>query len=1116
MLCPQCKTPNREGRRYCGACGAPLALACDACGFVNEPGETFCGGCARALPAPTSGGAGAGAAAASERRQLTVMFCDLVGSTGLAEHLDPEELRDVMRTYHNTCADVVARFDGHIAQYLGDGLLVYFGYPVAHEDDGQRAVSAGLQIVEAVAALRDAPGAAPASRLAVRIGIHTGPVVVGAVGAGARHEQLALGETPNVAARVQAVAEPDTVVITAATHRLVQGLFVAHDLGARTLRGVSAPVRLYRVAGESAARGRLDGAAAGGLTPFVGRETEVALLLERWRRARDGQGQAVLLSGEPGIGKSRLARLLRERIADEPHTWMECRCSPYHQNTAFFPVIDLLHRAFRIERGEPDASRLAKVETGLASVAAAVPDAVAIYAGLLSIPLPAGQPAPLLSPEAQRQRTQDVLLRVLLLTAQRRPVLVVVEDLHWIDPSTLEVMKTIVEQAATARLLVVLTARPEFTPPWGAGAHVTALGLGRLPSEAARHIVAHVCSGRALAPATQAEIVARTDGIPLFVEELARTVLESAPDAAGDAPAGSSPARLAVPATLQDLLMARLDRLGRARETAHLAAVLGREFNYELLRAVSERAETDLVAELERLVAADLLHQKGVVPHARFFFRHALLQEAAYASLLRTTRQAYHARIAGVLEAKFRDVVETQPELLAHHYAAAGQPSHAIAFCHRAAVRALERSENVEATRHLHRGLELLGALAPGPERDQHELLLTITLGGALATTKGYAAPETRALYARAQELCRQGEETPERSRVLLGLFAFHLVRGEHRAAHRLGEQLLRLAETSGHPGRLLGAHQALGLSLFHLGRLTAARDHLERGIALYDPRKHRSHISRSGQDPGVTCLCYRPWVLWHLGHPDQALRAMDEVLAIARELAHPFSIAYALSYAVSLHLFRREPGLVQERAEELLTFARAQGFGQWPPTATVHRGWALAQTGRPEEGIAQMRAGLDAWRETGAGIVWPYYLCLLAEAHGQTGRPREGLAVIDDALGAVEAQDERWIEPELHRLRGVLALDAGGADAPDVAERCFRQALAVARRQEARALALRAATSLARLALRQDRVDTAREVVAELRAGLDEGRDTADGRDAAALLAALAPMPVTRTSRRG
>jgi class 3 adenylate cyclase len=822
----------------------------------------------------------------AERRQLTVLFCDLVDSTVLARQLDPEELREVVRAYQDTCARVIARFEGHIAQYLGDGLLVYFGYPLAHEDDAQRAVRTGLGIVEALGQLNTRLTQERGMHLAVRLGIHTGLVVVGEVGGGTRQEQLALGETPNLAARLQGIATPNTVVISAATFQLLVGFFACQSLGTPPLRGFAQPLEVYQVLAESMARSRLDVASSTGLTPLVGREQEVGLLFERWAQVKDGLGQVVLLSGEAGIGKSRLVQVLKEHVAREPQAWLTpCQCSPYYQNTALYPLIDLLERvSLGFEHEESPPQKLRKLEGFLVQYGLPLADTVPLFAALLSLPLGTAY-APLnVDPEQQKQKTLHALLTILLRIAAQQPVLFVMEDLHWVDPTTLELLSLLVDQGPIARILVLLTFRPDFNSPWTGRSHLTQMTLNRLPQRQTAEMTGRVAHGKALPAEVVEQVVAKTDGVPLFVEELTKMVLESGllQECAQHYELPSPLPPLAIPTTLHDSLMARLDRLATVKGLAQLGATLGREFSYALLQAVSPWDEGTLRRGLQQLVEAEFLYQQGLPPQATYLFKHALIQDTAYQSLLRSTRQQHHQHIAQVLEARFPDTAETQPELLAHHYTEAGLVAQAMPYWQRAGQRALERSANVEAIGHLTKGLEVLTTLPDTPERARQELDVQTALGPALRALKGWASPEAAQAYTRARELCQQVGEASQLFPVLFGLWTSSIARADFQTARELGEQLLSLGQNAPDPTLLVQAHWVLGFSLPMMGAFAPARAHLEHVIAHYDPHQHRSYILLYGLDPGPTSLyLLAVWGLWYLGYPDQALQRSQQAAAI-------------------------------------------------------------------------------------------------------------------------------------------------------------------------------------------------------------------------------------------
>ena len=1003
------------------------------------------------------------------------MFCDLVGSTALSARLDPEDWRTVVREYQRTCAEVVHRLDGHVAQYLGDGLLVYFGYPQAHEDDARRAVQAGLDILAAL----QAPSLASArgTDLQVRIGIHTGLVVVGEIGNPGASERLALGETPNVAARLQALAEPNTVVISAATDRLVTGFFERQDLGLHSVKGLSARVNVYRVVGASGAETRLDALNVTGLTPLVGREEEVAFLRRRWEQSRRGTGQVVLLSGEPGIGKSRLVRVLTESLAGEPHGRIEWRSSPYYQHTAFHPVIEHVQRQLRLDRDDPLPEKLRKLEDGLRAFGLEPSDTVPWLGALLSLPLPDRYPPSSLAPQQKKAKTLDALVAWIRAAAERRPTLLIAEDLHWLDASTLELLDLLIDQLAPSPLLQLLTFRPDFHAPWPMLPHLTHLTLSRLPHRQIEAMVDSIARSQPLSADVRRQLIAKTDGVPLFVEELTKAVMESG---------------LAIPATLHDSLMARLDRLATVKEIAQLGATLGREFDYDLIRAVSPVEEKTLQQALTRLVDAELLYQRGVPPEARYVFKHALIQDAAYQSLLKSRRQQYHRQIAQALEARRGEATHTPPELLAHHYTEAGLAAQGLKYWRIAGEEAVQRSANVEAISHLTRGLELLGTRPGVPDEAHQELAMQMVLGVALRATKGFAGPEVGKAYGRALELCRQGGESTQLIAVLRGLWEFHELRAEYRTASELGEQLLALTDPRQDSAMALVARDVMGDTFFWLGRFSAARAHLEEGFALYDVRQHDFHVFHYGYDSGIACLCFGAWALWFLGYPDQATKRIELAASMARTLGHPFTFALALLFAAQLHSYRRESEPTRELAAEVMRISTKESFPMLLAQATIIQGWALAEQGRAAEAIAQIRQGMADWKAIGHELEWSHFLGLLAEAYRLGDQVGEGLEVLGEALAFADTTGERFWQPELYRLRGQLSLQSASSAEADV-EASFRKAIDLARELGAKALELRATTSLARLWQRQGRTDEARSTLAGITGSFTEGFATID-----------------------
>jgi TOMM system kinase/cyclase fusion protein len=1043
----------------------------------------------------------------AERRQLTVMFCDLVDSTRLSSQLDPEEYREVVRAYQSACTEVIQRYDGHIAQLLGDGLLIYFGYPQAHEDDAHRAVRTALGILTAMEDLNKELEPAKGIILAVRLGIHTGLVVIGEMGGGGRQEQLALGEVPNITSRLQGSAEPNTIMISADTYRLIQGYFECQALGTQALRGVAEPIAVYQVLSDRGVYSRLDIVSARGLTPLVGREQEVGLLLERWEQVKAGQGQVVLLTGDAGIGKSRLVQMLKEHVTHEPHTRWECRSAEYSQNSALYPMIDLFQRLLRFEVYETPDERLEKLEQALRQYRLPLEESVQLFAPLFSLPLPEDRYAPLnLSPQRQRQKTLETIVAILQEEAERHPVLFIVEDLHWTDPTTLELLNLVIEQIPTTSILTVLTCRPTFQPSWSHRSYLTEITVNRLSQHSTERMTEQIVSGKRLPAEVLQQIIAKTDGVPLFIEELTKAILESGQLKAIDDryELSGSLSAFAIPTTLQDSLMSRLDRLMTGKVITQLGATIGRQFSYALLQAVAQLDEMRLQHGLGRLVEAEIVYQRGVLPQATYTFKHALIQDAAYESLLKSTRQQYHQRIAQVLEAQFPETAENQPELLAHHYTEAGLLTQAVVYWQQAAQRAIERSAYVEAISHLRTGLQWLQTLPETPERTRREVNMYIALGASLLATKGYAAPEVEQTYRDARQLCEYLEDPYQLFAVLRGLHGYYHVRAEFQMAHALGEQLLTLAQQVQDAAMLSAAHRALGSTLHLRGEVAAAHTHYAQGMTLYDPQQHRAYAFLYGEDAGVVCGSHDAWALWHLGYPDQGLTRSQEAMTLAQQVAHPFSLSFVLSFVATLHQFRREGRATQECAEAAIRLATEQGFAFWVAFDAILHGWALAHQGQVQEGIEQLHQGMMARRATGAELGRPYFLSLLAEAYRATGQPDAGLTVLAEALTLVDTTGERWCEPELYRLKGALLLQQN-SDHQAEAETCFHHAIAIAQNQQAKSLELRATTSLARLWQQQGKRQEAHDLLAPVYNWFTEGLDTADLKEAKALLDALA-----------
>ena len=1034
----------------------------------------------------------------AERRQVTVMFSDLVGSTALSARMDPEDLREVISAYQKCVADTVGRFGGFVAKFMGDGVLIYFGYPQAHEDDAERAVRAGLELVAAVSDLKThAP-------LQTRVGVATGLVVVGdLIGSGASQEQAIVGETPNLAARLQGVADPNSVVIAESTRKLLGNLSELEDLGVQDLKGIAGPVRAWTALRQASVEGRFEAFHASGLTELVGREEELEILLRRWSKAKRGEGQVVLLSGEPGIGKSRLTAALLEHIAAEPHTRLRYFCSPQHTDSALYPIISQMERAAGFTHEETAQTKLDKLDALLAQSFTARQDAT-LLAEMLSLPNDGRYPILELAPQQWRQKTLEALTAQLEGLSRSNPVLMIFEDVHWIDPTSLEALGRTVERLRTLGMLLIVTYRPEFEPPWIGRPYVTALNLNRLGEREIGALIDGVTGNKPLPESIRQDIIERTDGIPLFVEEMTKPVLEA--ESEGDAretTAAIPSSALSVPASLHASLMARLDRLGSAKEVAQIGAVIGREFSHALVAAVAREPEEKLQSALDRLIAAGLLFRQGVPPNASYLFKHALVQDAAYGTLLREPRRALHAHIADVLEAQFSSMIE--PELLAHHYTEAGRIEEAIDYWLKAGQRAMQRSAHVEAERHLRVGLELLAGLPETTARHHREITLQNTLGVCLMPTRGFGNPEVAAAFTRAAEICTRVDDVRGLFIALRGKGQYHMISGDMRVACDDARRILALAKEVGNHDFLIEAHHLGWSALCFAGDFRAAQRHAEEGISQYErERDHHLTYTYSGHDPGMCARAFGSLSLGQLGYPERALTRCREGLALAEVLAHPFTVGIALWASGIQHQLRREPDAMHQIGERMIHYGREKGLRMILPFGKVFRGDAMTQHGDFAEGIAQMREGISELRSMGTLFSLLSLFAGLADACARCGNVDEGLAAAEEGLAMMRTGGEHFSLPEIHRIKGKLLL-TGSANDRKAAEAAFSEALSIARAQQAKLLELRASMSLARLWRSQGKPQQARELLAPVYGWFTEGFDTRDLKEAKALLEELA-----------
>ena len=1038
----------------------------------------------------------------AERRQVTVMFSDLVGSTAISARIDPEDLREVISVYQKCVAETVQRFGGFVAKYMGDGVLVYFGYPQAHEDDAERAVRAGLQLVATVGDLKTTR--AP---LQTRVGIATGLVVVGdLVGSGEAQERGIVGETPNLAARVQGLAEPNSVAIAESTRKHLGNLFEFEDLGARDLKGIAGPVRAWTALRPSGVESRFEALHASGLTELVGREEELELLLRRWSKAKTGEGQVVLLTGEAGIGKSRLTAALLEKLTGEPHTRLRYFCSPQHTDSALYPVISQMKRAAGFVHDDTAQARLDKLDAELAQTSTSIQKA-ALFAEMLSLPNDGRYPTLELAPEQRRQKTMEALIAQTEVLTRQNPVLMIFEDAHWTDPTSLELFDRAVDRIASLRVLLIVIFRPEFAPPWIGRPHVTALTLNRLAEREILAMIDGVVGNKSIPASVRQDIIERTDGIPLFVEEMTKAVLESEGQGAVERTIAVVPSpALAVPASLHALLMARLDRLGSAKEVAQIGAAIGREFSHALLAAVVRMPEAELGSALDRLIQTGLLFRLGLPPNATYLFKHALVRDASHGTLLRKPRRALHARIAEAVESQFAETAESQPEVLAHHFTAAGLAGRAVDWWEKASEHALARSAYVEAANHLAQALEILAAQPESAGRDKREFQLRLRLRPPLYATKGFASPEMEENFARASMLAERLGESGTNLRLLRWQCTASVVSANTTVTLNHTRQFIELAERAGDTSALVSAHRICGYAHLIRGEIRVAREHVERALSLREaPCENRQLVEYEFLSEPMT-RCIMGLAVQQLGYPDQALNICENALAAAKQEGHQIEIAYVSFHLALLWMVSGDATRVERVVTKLVEFLEQQDIQYWKWHCETLLGWATVKSDSididVDAGLARMRQGAAGHHSLRVNAWMPFYLTREAEILSLYGRYDTAMLRLDEAKALMGQLEQFYAEPELHRLRAAT-LSAQGAAGREI-DAAFEQALEAARRHQTKLWELRAATSCGEFWREGGRRRQARDLLEPVYGWFTEGFETLDLKKAKAVLESL------------
>jgi class 3 adenylate cyclase/predicted ATPase len=1119
MKCPKCQTENPDSKKFCRKCGMKLALICSHCSSEYLPGDEFCGDCGQKLAQPLDTSRPASytpkhladqiltskSALEGEHKIVTVLFADVANFTSLSEKLDPEEVHQIIDGCFQILMAEIHRYEGTINQFTGDGVMALFGAPLAHEDHAQRACHAALAIQKAMEAYGERIQRVYQVPFQLRIGLNSGPVVVGKIGDDLRMDYTAIGDTTNLASRMQSLAQPGTILISHHTHHLVHAFFEFRPLGKIEVKGKEEPQEAYLLLQPSEVETRIQASVVRGLTRFVGRRKSMAALMEVWEKVRSGSGQVVSIVGEVGVGKSRLLLEFRQSLASGGALYLEGRCIQYAGCILYLPILDLLRSYLEIQEGNREVLVKGKLSGKVLSLDLSPEQILPPLQELLSLKVE-DQPFLQLEPRLKRERTFEALRDLLLRESQNQPLILAIEDLHWIDKTSEEFLGYLVDWLASAKILLILLYRPEYTHPWGSKSYYSHIALTQLTRDPSAELIQAILPEGEVVPELKALILDRAAGNPLFMEEFTHSLLENGSIRKQDHQytLTKKPSEISVPDTIQGVIAARMDRLEEnLKRTLQVASVIGRDFAFRILQLLLGMRE-ELKSHLLKLQGLEFIYEKSLFPELEYLFKHALTQEVAYQSLLLKRRREIHEKIGAAIEQLYAERLEEFFEVLGYHFEKAGVSDKAVRYFHLAGQRAVQLSANEEAIGYFSRALELLQSLPGSRERDEQELALQLALCAPLRNARGWAVPEVGRACARALELARQVGETPQTVAALGSLHAYHMTRGDHRIALELAEQFLHLAQPDD-PIQMMRAHRAMGMSLFYAGEFDQARIHLEQVMELYESQEHRSLAFLQGLDFGVIPLALDAWDLWISGYPDQGLKRIQEMMALARELDLPFPLAHACGCSATFHWLRREPERVQQYAKEHLPRSIEGGFQLLKAAAIIELGWAQARQGEVENGIARMGQGLDAWRSRSMYFWSSFYLAGQAETYGILGKTREGLDAVGEALDIIQKTEERWCEAEVHRIQGELLQLSGR---PSEAEASFRQAIEVAHHQEAKSWELRATLSLSRLLQKQGRSPEARQLLSSIFGWFTEGFDTPDLQDAKALLDALEASP--------